>query len=327
VTAQSSDRPVTRHRVHGVVLESSLELPGWPVSQSSGPDETWTLAVDRGRVLEADPVERDLDRVAGSVVHEVSERGERLVLGMTSPEDGASTTIVVDVDGRLIEVRSDIWVPDGPTLLARLLGTRVLPAIAALTRGSAALHATAVEVGGRAVAVCGRSGAGKSTLAAALVTAGAELLGDEPVVVDATADGALAWPGVTSLRLVEGSDAIRRLEQCGWERRADHDKVVLQPPPSRRPDAPVPLAAVLVLGDRVAGARRPGIAVLEPVDAVTALARESYLTGGPVGTPGRRFQGAAAVAAGTSTLAVTMPDDLSCLDDAVARLLDAIAGA
>jgi energy-coupling factor transporter ATP-binding protein EcfA2 len=313
-----------RCRVHGVVVESSLEMPDWPISRDGTPAETWRVEVDRGRVLDTDPIDRDLDRVRGTLTLTNDEAGERLVLTVTSPEDGAATTIMANLADRTIDVRSDIWVPASDAQLLLLLSARILPAIAALTRGSAALHATAVQIGGQAIAVCGRSGAGKSTLAAALIGAGGQLLGDEPVLVDASAGGAVAWPGVNSLRLGEGSDAIARLERLGWASVTGHDKVVVTPPPRPTSDLPLPLAAVLILGARLPGAALPTIVRLNPMSAVTALMRESYLTAGSVGTPGRRFSGAAPVVAGTSTFDVQLPDDVERLADSVAALLRAV---
>jgi hypothetical protein len=50
-------------------------------------------------------------------------------------------------------------------------------------RGAACLHASAVEVDGRAIAIAGAAGAGKSTLAAALVGRGATLLAEDVVAL------------------------------------------------------------------------------------------------------------------------------------------------
>jgi hypothetical protein len=69
-------------------------------------------------------------------------------------------------------------------------------------RGELPLHASAVSVGGAAVAFCGHSGAGKSTLAAALHRRGFPLLSDDTGVVLPAADGSLVYhPGVPRIRL------------------------------------------------------------------------------------------------------------------------------
>ncbi|HLO76284.1 MAG TPA: hypothetical protein VK196_07495 [Magnetospirillum sp.] len=57
------------------------------------------------------------------------------------------------------------------------------------------LHASCVEIGGRAVALAGESGAGKSTLAAALTLRGHKMLANGVTVVDtARAEALPAFP-------------------------------------------------------------------------------------------------------------------------------------
>lgn len=72
-------------------------------------------------------------------------------------------------------------------------------------RGTLVLHASAVELAGRAVVFCGPSGAGKSTVAAVCISGGATLLSDDVVAVAErgparTADW-VAHRGTASLRL------------------------------------------------------------------------------------------------------------------------------
>ena len=71
----------------------------------------------------------------------------------------------------------------------RLLLAQVLPLAAAL-RGMEILHASAVEMAGRAVAFLGSSGVGKTTLAARIVARGARLVTDDVLAVD-VANGAV----------------------------------------------------------------------------------------------------------------------------------------
>ena len=110
--------------------------------------------------------------------------------------------------------------------------------------GLLVLHASAVEVGDRALAIVGPSGAGKSTLAALLCAAGARLVADDALRVDATDSGAVCFPGSRGLRL---RPAPRASEAGSRERRwgttADGRTAVL---PARPADAPLELHAVLV---------------------------------------------------------------------------------
>jgi len=93
---------------------------------------------------------------------------------------------VVAPDGRSVEVEGEA---------GALLTGQTLP-LAATLQGRACLHASAVVLGGEAVAFVGGPGAGKSTLANALVAEGAELLTDDVLALE----GPRAHPGPTSTR-------------------------------------------------------------------------------------------------------------------------------
>ena len=86
----------------------------------------------------------------------------------------------------------------------RFLVGRILP-WAAVLRGYEAFHASAVAIGGRAVAFVGDTGAGKTSLALRLVASGAEFLTDDVLAVEAGAHGVLghAGAGIASVRPAE----------------------------------------------------------------------------------------------------------------------------
>lgn len=99
----------------------------------------------------------------------------------------------------------------------RVLIGQVLP-FAALLNGLEVLHASAVEIGGSAVAIVGGSHAGKSTLAAHWVAGGATLVADDVVALEPTTAGPpTVHPGPPLLSVREGTrklmgnDAIDRL--------------------------------------------------------------------------------------------------------------------
>ena len=82
--------------------------------------------------------------------------------------------------GRVVTCRLDPATDPG---IASLLASGLLVAVLLMLDGEVVLHASAVEVGGRAVALAGVSGAGKSTLAALLCAHGARLVSDDSLRV------------------------------------------------------------------------------------------------------------------------------------------------
>lgn len=77
----------------------------------------------------------------------------------------------------------------------RLVLAQVLP-IAASLQGIDLLHASAVAVAGKAVAVTAEAGTGKTTLAAHLLDQGAALLADDVLALELAGDEIAAHPGV-----------------------------------------------------------------------------------------------------------------------------------
>lgn len=127
-------------------------------------------------------------------------------------------------DGRQIEVQPLHGVP------ARLLRMMVLgPAMAAVLhqRGFLLIHASVVEIDGRAAAFLGASGDGKSTTAAAMHAAGHRLVADDVAAVRVGPNGVEVYAGIPQLKLwpdaanALGHDSARlpRLER-GIEKRA-----------------------------------------------------------------------------------------------------------
>lgn len=68
-------------------------------------------------------------------------------------------------------------------------------------RGVVCLHASAVEIAGRAVAIVGPAGAGKSTTAAAFARRGRSVISDDVVALEDNGDGYTVYPAYPWLRL------------------------------------------------------------------------------------------------------------------------------
>jgi hypothetical protein len=185
------------------------------------------------------------------------------------PGQRAETRLLTDERTFLVEIGSDHWFgvdPDAlrievsptsdPRLREILLWTT--PAAVSVTaRGDLALHASAVEIGGRAVLVSAPSGHGKTTTAAAFFAAGYRMLtddfsccrvGEQPAVL----------PGPALLRVHQDVAARLGLERLGlrdvWRTRAENSKRHMVLPPRARGDGgPVPLSAVVFLREATGG--------------------------------------------------------------------------
>jgi hypothetical protein len=157
---------------------------------------------------------------------------------------------------------------DDPAWRRLLLDTGLVTV--SLARGFDALHASAVTLGGSAVAFAGRAGAGKTTLMATLLSRGALLLADDVVALARTSErGVLAHPGPPLVNLPQATpaDAIGEvLAQFGEEQwvRADNHAV-----------APAELYLVVIL-ERTDGIGEPVLrSVRQPAVALLAHALHS----------------------------------------------------
>lgn len=143
-------------------------------------------------------------------------------------------------------------------------------------RGVLPLHASAVRIGGRAVAICGPSGAGKSTLAAALAARGHGMMADDVLVVEP--DRGLARPSFPRLKLSPVA-----ADRFGFDRDAalavPSEMGKLHLPVSGFTTAPAPLAAVVMLRktDAAAAADRDAGRVAAADDTLTGMAAVSAL--------------------------------------------------
>lgn len=155
-----------------------------------------------------------------------------------------------------------------------LLGTVL--AVLLHKRGLLVLHASAVEIDGRAVAILGVKGAGKSTTAAMLYARGHTLIADDIVAIELSdPERPMLLPGFPQFKLLPDA-AVTSLGDNPEQLRA----LVNGQPKRARPvlerfaKEPVPLSDVFILSD----GPEPKLIPLKPQEAIVQLIAHSYMS-------------------------------------------------
>jgi hypothetical protein len=147
-------------------------------------------------------------------------------------------------------------------------------------RGITCLHASAIAMDDRAIALFGLAGAGKSTTAAAFALTGFSVLSDDVVVLQDQGDRFLVQPGYPrvnlwpdSVRALLGSpDALPRITPT-WDKRY----LALDQNGRKFQSQPLPLSAIYILGEREAELTVPVIEDLAGHEAFTTLVANTYV--------------------------------------------------
>ena len=150
----------------------------------------------------------------------------------------------------------------------RLLIGQALP-IASALRGFEVFHASAVAVGGEAVAFVAPSGVGKTSLALHMVLAGARLLADDVLALRATGEEVLAYAGAGTANVPLDQAAAMsaaELERMGEVIDTSHKLHVR----FEADEQPVPLSRIYFLR-REAGVGSPAIERVDPPDPMVLL--------------------------------------------------------
>jgi hypothetical protein len=147
-------------------------------------------------------------------------------------------------------------------------------------RGMTCLHASAVAIGERAIALMGFPGAGKSTTAAAFAQRGFRVLADDVVALSQEGEGFLVSPGYPrvnlwpdSVRALLGSEeALPRITPT-WEKRY----LALGEKSLGFTSKPMPLGAIYLLDEREPRSATPAFEKIAGADAVALLAVNTYV--------------------------------------------------
>jgi hypothetical protein len=147
-----------------------------------------------------------------------------------------------------------------------------------LLRGVVCLHASAVAIGDRAIALVGPAGSGKSTTAAAFAERGYSVLAEDVVTLDDRGDHFLVRPGYPCIRLwppavkaLYGSETHLPKLTPNW------DKCYLELSGNFQRE-PLRLAAIYHLGERRHDAVAPFVQVLDRAEGLMSLVANTYAT-------------------------------------------------
>ncbi len=188
---------------------------------------------------------------------------------------------------------------------------------ALVKNGIEPLHATVVVIQGKAVAFLGDCGFGKSTLAAEFLRAGHRLLTDDLLVLRATGQRMLAYPGPPRIKLFP--ELARRFladEATGVPMNPHTRKLVIPLNQDRACGTGVPLAAFYALAspDKMAAERNIRITALSPREAflrILASAFNILILHAP--RLRRHFEATEALANSITVKELSYPRTLECL--------------
>jgi energy-coupling factor transporter ATP-binding protein EcfA2 len=203
-----------------------------------------------------------------------------------------------------------------PTFSEHRLATTVIPLLLA-EWGDLALHASVVDVAGRAVLFCGPSGRGKSTLALLAHRLGHGVLSDDGAIVEVRAEPA-AWPGLHGV-LVEDKNTVGNGARAVDDRAPDAPRRRRLRMLAADPDAagPAPVAAICEVAER---GDDLSVKRLSPPEAIPALV-PSLIHAGSSDSLRPAFSLLARLVERAPVYRVAMPDGMSGADAATARLL------
>ena len=301
-------------RVHGMVVASEVPLhQGRPVA-GARPDLVVAYGSERSIPPEpptGDPLSQH-DNPQGGLFSSVTRTADGVLLRCHGVCD-----LVMDAGATRMVVHRD---PDAvPGLESVVLGGMGLATVLML-RGHLLLHASAVSVGGRAIAIVAGSGMGKSTVATLLCDAGGRMVTDDVLRVDLPPGGAVVQRGSSEARL-RPTSRVAAPDGAAQRQTPDDRSAVSLPPVDV--DA-LPLDVVVVpYPDRSATD-----VSLEPVsraDALVVLSAFPRLVGWrePL-TSGAQFQLLGEMVRRVPVVVATLPWGPPFTPDLGARILDAL---
>jgi hypothetical protein len=268
------------HSLYGLFLSANLPIPSLPVFRGSpNPEIKIHLKVSSGvssSIFSANPRFSYVSPILnddGHPIVRVGELGDHFFCFFY----GSGARFAVRRDGR------EIWA-DGPEDYAveDLATYLVGPVMGFVLRllGILPLHACAIAVEDRAIALVGSQGAGKSTTAAAFAKMGFAILSEDVVAVREEGKRHMVQPGYPRVNLwPESAEAIFGCVHGlppvtpTWGKHF----LALNDTQHRFQNKPLELAATFILRDRVPGGPKPRVEKIAPSSAMTLLVANTYV--------------------------------------------------
>lgn len=212
-----------------------------------------------------------------------------------------------------------ITVPPSPETVRREERLWGVPAALCFSRrGDLPLHASAVEVGGRALVFCGPGRFGKTTLAAAFLRTGHRVLSEDLVCVRHTRGGPVILPGPALLRVrPDVADRLGPIEGTREVLRHDERVHLAMEDELRGTGDPVPLGGILILKRGL-----PDITLyeVEPERFLPELFSVSFNLPSDI-ERARSFSGVVDLAGSTRLWLLDRPLEFATLDEVVDRVI------
>lgn len=303
---------VMDYAIFGGVLRSALEFPSLRAQAVASP--TWTLDVDSPAPVPADAEPLGVDQVDATVAVRLhrSRDAWHLIYDDTGRFD-------IDRSGDAIRWRAPSGVSRDAArldILGRVLATAMHAA------GDVCFHASAVAIGGEAIAFLGGKGFGKSTLAWAMVRAGARLITDDTLRLQLE-PGPLAHPGVHELRLRR--DAANQMPPAPREARPVGDRLVIDALElDRLQSETVPVGALYLLSPvhDLPGSVAARVSALPAVASALSLVRHAKIAPLLTGSEAvALLDRVVALARRTPVRLLEVSRDFARLDDVVAEVM------
>lgn len=268
------------HVLYGLRLTANASLPGLLERHNTNPFDLRIWLKDLTTLPSAFPEFIDISHTSSNVT---ADGEPNLCAGMFP--DGKCLALLYGDGVRFAVDRqgSAVWAdwPENCTLedaCTYLLGP-VMGFVLRL-RGRVCLHASAVAVEDRAIALVGLSGAGKSTTAAAFACSGFSVLSDDVVALTDKGDHFLVPPGYprvnlwpdSARRLFGSEDALPHITPT-WEKRY----LPLGQNGHHFASKPLPLSAIYILDNRDTTLTAPVIEAVSAKDALITLLANTYV--------------------------------------------------